>query len=184
MSIVKNLQAKAGEYYLHREVVPNRMKAGSTLHAAASVGILYNDVDEAFYKKIRSYVKLLHEQYDVQRVFALGYVDTTAKELPIYQVQKLEYMYFTKSDLNWHLKPVVSLMHFIDEQFDVLIDLSTSPSLPLKYILKSSHASMKVGTPQAGTADSLDLMIDAKEGITPEEFWGQAIFYLTNLPLQ
>lgn len=184
MSLVKSIKERAGEFYLGREQTPERTKSGSTLFAASSVAILYNDVDEDYYKKIRSYVKLLHESFDVQRVCALGYVDNTAKELPRYQVQKLEYMYFTKSDLNWHLKPTVSLMHFIDEKFDVLIDLSTVPSLPLRYILKASHAGMKVGTPAAGASDLLDFMIETRETTSPEDFWNQALFYLSNLPLR
>lgn len=183
MSLVRSIQEKAGAYYLEKELAPSRNISGSTLQRASSVALLYSDVDEAFYKKIRSFVKELHEVHDVQRVCALAYVDSKQKELPIYQVQKLEYMYFTKSDLNWHLKPVVSLMHFIEEEFDVLIDLSTTPCVPLQYMLKASKSKMKVGTSENGASELLDLIIETGPDTTPERFWKQAVHYLSNLQL-
>lgn len=184
MLIPRKLRERAAVWYLRRKPEPDRERRGSNLSGAGSVALLYIDSDETYFKQVKACVKTLHETYGINRVCALGYVALPSKHLPIYHAQRLEYMYFTKSDLNWHLEPKVSLMNFISEPFDVLIDLSLTECLPMQYILKASKARMKVGARTAKSGDLLDLTIGVPEGTTRDAYWNDVIYYLTKPQLR
>jgi hypothetical protein len=178
MAMAKNLKERAGKYFLRKELAPMRERRGVNLGNAQSAALLYIDHDENHFKQIKAYVKQLHEVYGMKRVCALGFVDLPSKQLPVYQAQKLEYMYFTRSDLNWYLKPQASLMNFLTEPFDVLIDLSVEPCVPMHYILKASHARMKVGTSRSGARDLYDVTLRMDEHEQLADYWKHLNYYL------
>ncbi|WP_306643722.1 DUF6913 domain-containing protein [Sanyastnella coralliicola] len=184
MAIVQRMKEKAGKYFLEREQPAQRERTGTNLSNANSVAFLYEDKDEAYFKQIQRLVRFVHEEYGVRRACALGYVDKPTKQLPIYQLQKLEYMYFTKGDLNWHMKPKVNLMNFLQEPFDILIDLRLSPSVPLDYILRHSKAKMKAGASLSGAEEMYDFSLEVQSGCSLDEYWKQINFYLSNLTLK
>lgn len=177
--MAKTFRERAGKYFLKKEGLPVRDRKGVNLGNAQSAALLYIDHSEEHFKQIRGYVKQLHEIYGMKRVCALGFVDLPSKQLPVYQAQKLEYMYFTRSDLNWYLKPQVSLMNFLTEPFDVLIDLSGSPCLPMQYILKASHARMKVGSSMAEADGLYDLTVRLDDQEQLVDYWKHLNYYLT-----
>lgn len=165
-------------YFLSKEKVPDRTRKGVNLHSAKSAALLYIDKDEEYFKEIKSLVHELHDVFGLQRVCALSYVDLPSKKLPIYHAQKLEYMYFTKSDLNWHLKPRVSLMNFLGEPFDLLIDLSQELCIPMHYILNASHASMKIGSSQSLASKYNDLTIAMEPESSLHDYWQHIKYYM------
>ena len=82
------------------------------------------------------------------------------------------------------MKPKVNLMNFLHEEFDVLIDLTLAPSLPLQFIIKSSKASMKVGNSLTQNETDLDFILEVDENVSLDEYWRQVVFYLTNLKIK
>lgn len=184
MALPKGLRERAGLYFLSKEASPQRDRQGVNLSKAKSAALLYVDKDEAYFKKIKQHVSELHDMYGLKRVCALGYVDVPSKALPIYHAQKLEYMYFTKSDLNWHMKPRVSLMNFLSEPFDVLIDLSTELCIPMHYILNASHAKMKVGNSLSMADRYHDMTIRLPAGCSHDDYWEQLTYYLNKAELK
>lgn len=149
------------------------------LSNALSVALLYIDSDEEHFKRVKSLVNELHSIYGVKKVCALGFIDLPEKAIPVYHAQKLEYMYFTRNDLNWHLSPNAALANFLSEPYDLLIDLSTKPCLPLQYVVKASKARMKVGTGLADAGQLYDICIQPKSSATPGELWESILHYLT-----
>lgn len=184
MALTRQMKEWAGKRFLQREDHSDRERKGVNLNKAESAAILYIDQDEVYFKEVKALVRRLHEHFGIKRVCALGYVDAPSKALPVYQAQKLEYMYFTRSDLNWHLKPKVSLMNFLSEPFDVLIVMSMKPCIPLRYILKDSKAHMKVGNSLAESEDELDMIIALDQEASLDSYLKQLEFYLTNPLLQ
>lgn len=75
-------------------------------------------------------------------------------------------------------------MNFLHEEFDVLIDLTLAPSLPLQFIIKSSKASMKVGNSLTQNETDLDFILEVDENVSLDEYWRQVVFYLTNLKIK
>lgn len=178
MGLVQNLKKKAGRYFLERESEIKRNKKGSNLATANHVALLYKDEDERFFRKIKSYVKYLHEEHGIRRVMAFGFIDTHEKNVPVWHAHKLEFEYFTRQDLNWHLKPSRDIRAFTDQEFDILIDLTDADCVPLKYVLAHSRAKMKVGRKGTFGEAQYDLLIDMNREKSIDKFIDQVNFYL------
>ena len=91
----------------------------------------------------------------------MGYVDS--KKLIDHYLYRKGFDFFCKNDLNWYYKPVSSQTEqFINEPFDILINLSLDYQFPIHYISSASKASFKTGRYSA-TDTSLDFMIDIEK---------------------
>ena len=67
--------------------------------------------------------------------------------------------------MNWYYKPQNDyILNFVKKEYDILINLSDSSCIPLKYLVASSLARFKVGKHEEGY-EIYDLMIklDKKE---------------------
>ena len=184
MGLVQNVKNKVGRYFLGRENETKRNKGGSNYASAGHVALLYKDDDEDFFKRIKSYVRYFHEEHGIRRVMALGFVDTDEKNVPPWHAHKLEFEYFTRKDLNWHLKPSRDVKSFTDHEFDVLIDLTDEDCVPLKYVLMHSKAKMKVGRKGTVSEEQYDLLLDMQGDKSLDKFIDQVNFYLTNFKIQ
>lgn len=180
VKIRRKIKEIAGARLLKKESEVLRIRKGSNYHDAKSVGIIYKDLDEPFFKAIRAYAKFLKEKYGIQQVTALGYIDEVSKKIPVWQQHKLEFEYFTKDDLNWHLKPVKSVSRFIQEPFDLLLDFSGGNVVPLNYVFKSSVAGMKVGVKGSKSERFSDFIIDMGSQFGVEKYVEQLNLYLSN----
>jgi hypothetical protein len=115
--------------------------------------------DHAHYLEIKDLAKRLKEEFGVKRVGMMSFVPEEEKQTPNWLVKKLDSGYFCKSDLNWHGWPVKEFEAFVDTPFDILIDLELGPVLPLKFLVRASHAGMKVGPEHAEFSQDLDVRI-------------------------
>jgi hypothetical protein len=154
-----NWKERIGHFYLSRVSAEMREPKSCNLRNAESVGIIYLERDHNFYSTIKDLAKHLKDELGVRNVSMLSYVNKESKEAPGWLVKKLNSGYFCKSDLNWYGKPVNEVQAFVDSEFDILIDLEISPILPLKYVLRSSNAKMKVGPEQAEFSKDYDIII-------------------------
>jgi hypothetical protein len=100
--------------------------------------------------------------------------------VPVWQQKKLEFDFITRSDLNWYLRPVKNARKFVEDDFDLLIDLSGGNELPLAFVLKASKAQMKVGWSSSLSAPSCDLVFDMRGNHSPDAFIQELIRYLSN----
>ncbi|MEE2919963.1 MAG: hypothetical protein VYA72_07170 [Bacteroidota bacterium] len=146
-----------------------RERKGCSLNKAQSVGLVYLERDHAHFREIKDLAKTLKEKFGVRRVGMMSFVSEETKDTPTWLVKKLDSGYFCKSDLNWHGWPVKEFEAFVDTPFDILIDLEIDPVLPLKFIVKASMASMKVGVEDDEWNDDLDLRIVREQSARPEE---------------
>ena len=125
--------------------------------------------DFEFRQTIADLSKHLKEELDVKSISILSFVDTDAKDTPRWLVKKLSSGYFCKSDLNWFSKPVTEVVNFTDIEFDILIDLELDPILPLKFVLKSSKAKMKVGPRQVDYPNDYDITLGRSKDLEKDE---------------
>lgn len=180
MKAVKNIREAIGRRVLRNEPEANRNRRGANFNSAENIGILYLDSDEPHYNMIRNYARLLKEKFGVKHVFCLGFVNAPEKHLPVWQAQKLEMNFFTRDDLNWHLKPVKNIDKFVQHELDILIDLSGGNHLSMNYILKQSRAGMKVG--RNGTRGEMyyDFLMNVENETSADKFIEQLNLYLSN----
>jgi hypothetical protein len=146
-----------------------RNRQSCNLRNAQHVGLIYLERDFEFRQTIVDLSKHLKEELDVKSVSVLSYVDTEAKDTPRWLVKKLSSGYFCKSDLNWYSKPTAEVVNFTDIEFDILIDLELNPILPLKFVLKSSKAKMKVGPKQVDCTNDYDITIGRSKDLETDE---------------
>lgn len=132
------------------------------LDEALSVGIIYRLDREDTYHLVKKYVKFLKEQEGIKKIMALGFIDE--KELPADYQSKLEFDFFTRKDLSRFYKPGgTTVKNFINDDFDILIDLTNEQVIPLRYILNYSKAKFKVGNYSEENEPFYDLMINMKK---------------------
>lgn len=179
--------SKLGNWYGAKKLRDHngvRFRKGSTFHEAQSVALIYVDQDEELYSQIKRYVKFLHSEYGMRRVCAMAFIDKKAKQIPVYQAQKLEYQYFTRNDINWYQKPVHNVANFLEEPFDILIDLNLQNNLATDYLVRDSKASMKVGDRSKKQAHLYDVLIDTGGIQALGPYIDQVNFVLNNFNLK
>jgi hypothetical protein len=102
------------------------------------------------------------------------------KELPN-QYTAIRYLNcLKKNETDFLYRPVANeAVKFIEQRFDVLIDINFQQIFPLEYITSLSQASFKVGLTDAHPETApLDLMISMKKPITLESYLDQVLYYL------
>jgi hypothetical protein len=115
-----------------------------------------------------------------KRVKVIGFF--TTKQIPDMAYSKLEYDFFSPKELNWFGKPSsVFIQNFMDEEYDLLIDLNIHNLFPLRYISALSKANFKVGKYYENDLDLYDMMIDSEETKSLKYFLRQVDTYITML---
>ncbi len=153
-----------------------RVRRITNLGEARRIGILYSLNEAEDYNTVEEFVTRL--QHDHKEVKALGFVRN--KNLVNRFLPKLSYDFFSKKDINWFNTPVhAKVKDFINQEFDILIDLSSRDILPLKYIAGHSMAHCRVGRDNGDKPNSYDLNIEAGNAMPVSEFIRQVTHYLS-----
>lgn len=175
LQFIENIKHKVGQWVFQKELTHNkRTKSVCNLASAKSVGILYEATNIEQIKKIEPFVKYF---FDLKKdVKALGFVNK--KKLADCHIPKLNYDFFYRKDLNWYYKPQNYIINnFVKKEYDILINLSDSRCIPIKYLVASSVAHFKIG--QFEEAYQIyDLMINMKKEKNTDMLMQEIINYL------
>jgi len=89
---------------------------------------------------------------------------------------------FTKKELNWYGRPVTEdVNQFLHRGYDIVIDFCRQPGVyPIQYIVSTVHASMIIGGVLYAHCP-YDLIIDAQQVCTPEQYVEQIKHYLSTI---
>ncbi|HLN19689.1 MAG TPA: hypothetical protein VK213_01270 [Bacteroidales bacterium] len=69
--------------------------------------------------------------------------------------------------------------HFINDRFDILIDMNFENLLPLKYLSSMSQAAFKIGLSEdEKNNDIFDMMMEMKKPVDAGDFLEQTMYYL------
>lgn len=180
MSLLKEIKRGIAERVLKQElksgkrnIVPNKFN----FNEIKTVGILFDASSIEDYELVKRYVVYLREYR--KRVKALGFF---AGQIPAMTYSKLEYDFFSVKELNWFGKPSsVVTQNFIDEKYDLLIDLNVNNHFALKYISALSQSAFKVGRYDENDTEIYDMMIDSDNTKTIKYFLRQVDTYITML---
>ena len=160
IQLLEDIKHKIGKYVFQRDLKYNkRQKSVYNLADAKSIGILFEATTK---EQIASIKPLVDYFFGLKKdVLALGYVNS--KKLSYDHAPKLQYDYFCIKDLNWYYKPQNYIIeNFVKKEYDILINLSDSSCIPIKYLIASSVARFKVGKLEEGF-EIYDLMIELKK---------------------
>lgn len=172
------IKEQFGKYFLARELAAhprpkNTVKFNFT--EIKNVGILFDSSDKEEFELVKKYVNYLKEMK--KRVKAIGYFSSS--QVPALTYSKLEYDFFTPKQLNWHLKPSDPFINnFIEEEWDVLIDLNIYDRFPLKYIASVCRAKFRLGKYSKADEKLYDMMIETAPDKSLKYFLRQVDTYL------
>ena len=177
--LIAKIKEFTGEVVLIRRYSRlRRDKAVVNLLEAKSIGLVYKVSDERLFNAVKRLIKELSN--DKRQVMALGFVDDIT--IPDYCVAAYSGYYFNRKALNWYKAPKSDYIHaFINKEYDILVDLSTSSDFIIKYIVGLSRARFKVGRQRRGFNKYYDLMLRMKKRDPFDEYVRQVVHYLTVL---
>lgn len=119
-----------------------RQKVAVNIEEAKTIGIAFEFTTNEDFELLKKYVLYLREYK--KKVKAIGYY--TSKEEPNISYSKVDYDFFGKKSHNWYGKPTDHIVtNFIEEEFDILIDLNVNDQSVLTYIAAMSKAKFKLG---------------------------------------
>jgi len=143
MSLILKFWNKTAHYFLRkgmRNIV--RKKKLINIHDALSIGILFELKDESVYFAIQKYLKSFQDKK--VKVKVLGFASD--KMILAHILPVLSFDFFTEKQLNWFNIPKAICVHdFIENDFDICINLGSDSAFSLKYIAGLSKARLKVG---------------------------------------
>jgi len=158
MLLSKNIRTKLGRHRFLKEIRKiNRKPEVVSFDEASKIGLLYDATNERDSDSVKNYVKSVRAAHK-KDILAMGYVDK--KTLPQSQFAQFRIDFFTRKDLNFKMipsNPVVT--NFINEQFDILINLNSGKCFPLQYIAAMSKAKFRVGRYTTSGSSYYDMMI-------------------------
>jgi hypothetical protein len=155
--VAQSLRSKYGEYVLSKNLKHNKHEVHScNINSAQSIGILFNATHSVSFEIVKNLVKELSGKK--RKIMVLGFVDS--KQMIDHYLYRKGFEFFTRNHLNWFDKPEnEAVTEFINEEFDILINLNLEHNYPIKYILSLSKAKFKVGR-LTDQHKYMDFMID------------------------
>jgi len=153
-----------------------RLKKTQSLNSAKNIGILFDAIDPKQQKRVVDFVDILIKKHGMQ-VQTLGFV-SNPELISAFHGQN-GFKYFSKKDFNWYGSiENVLVQDFINEPFNIFIDLSLESSYPLEYITSLTQANFTVGQFNESKL-SYDFMIDIKKDYTLDNLIKQIHIYLS-----
>ncbi len=145
MAFLKYLRQKIGFFLLNRRKKHlKRNREVQNVKSAKNIGILFyiNKNNQQDIDKILDFFSFLNQGNS--NIKALAYINK--KNIPYQFFNNKGMLYFCRKDLNIFEQPKNNAVgQFINEEFDVLIDLNIDGVFPLKYVASLSKAKFKVG---------------------------------------
>lgn len=176
MKLSDRIKATFANYRFRKEMIKaNQQREVVNFNEAGKIGLLYDATDDNNFEAIKQYVKNIRSEK--KEVTALGYIDK--KTLPPTRFPQLGLDFFTKKDFNWKMKPrSLSVSNFMNENFDIVVNLNRNNIFPLSYIAAVSKAKFRVGSFNRHFVHCYDMMIETKNDTDIKDFIQQADNYL------
>lgn len=177
MSKTKGIKCKIGKFNLRNRLKHlQRQVKTHNFNSAKSVGILFSAPDEHSFSAIKDFLSYL-SQKDI-KVIALGYVPSN--KIPQQFLLRKGINFYCNTDLNWYYKPKSELVdQFMNQEFDILFDLSIHNYFTVNYVGSLSKAAFKIGKQSENAYP--DMVIDVNKNKTVDYLIEQIKHYLNIL---
>jgi len=179
VAFLQGIRTSIGEYFLRKELnVANRSKSIINLKDAKTIAIIYNADNINDVELIRKYISYLRDLG--KKVWSLGYVPQ--KEMPGNITTSIDHRCFTMKDINWYYKPATNIIaNFVNEEYDLLLDLNIAKQLPLTFTAALSKAKCKVGRYSEKYLSLYDVMLETDDEKTLQYFLKNVDTYMEML---
>jgi len=150
---------------------PKRDAAYPDFDKVGSVLLLYESEWQERNPEMRTIVQQLHEED--KQVVSWGY----CKKDKVLSPNLPESRILGTKDFNLLARPKAEVVQYLEKhEFDVLIDLTTTPLLPMKYIAMFAKARFKIGSHEPNSL--YDMIIQPTAEVSAEYIFGQIMHYL------
>jgi len=177
MELFKNIRIKIGKAILTKKMARTKRNVYySSFSMVKSIGIVWDASNPDEFSCLARFCQKMYERNIEVKI--LGYFN--GKNLPDQYTSNIFLTCIRKKEINFFYVPVSSEANsFINNRFDILVDINFRKLFPLKYILSLSNAGFKVGLFEHETIDSpFDLMMEIKKPVDIENYLIQVIEYL------
>src|ERR1700752_1516025 len=127
------IKSRLGQKKLEKELSKNKSQRDFVdFKDAQTIGLLYDATTDEVSNAVKKYAKTLEDK-EKKKVQMLGFINKNEKleNLP----PEIRHDYFTRRNLNWLMLPdTPSVKEFVNEDFDVLINVNPNGAFPLNYI--------------------------------------------------
>ena len=148
-----------------------------TLNNSKNVGILWNPADEGSIETFELLRKIL--QSKSIKSTGIAYIDSNREMETLTTITHSGFLH--RRNVRWFGRPQTSAgIQFIQEPFDIIIDLSILKTIALQYILVHSRATFKVGW-QSTELNYYDLNIEVTENPQCRFLMEHIVYYLENI---
>jgi hypothetical protein len=180
MSVLDKLKLSYAHMQLKREASAiSRLRTDPDIHRAGTIGILYDATDRESFEFVREFYRDLKESRKCP--VSLGYIDFK-ETLSFHPLARPEADYFFKSQVNWLQKPNCPMVdNFIDEPFDILINLTLQDNYSLDHIAAVSKAGLKIGRAQSAVAFCYDMTFQLDPQADLKTFAYTIVHYLSQI---
>ena len=146
---------------------------------AKTVGIIFDATNPDDFEQVKRYANELRENN--KKVKVLGYFKSNG--VPALTYSKLDFDFFSNKEVSLLGKPTPVFIHnFIEEEYDLLIDLNIHDHFALRYVAAMSKAVFKVGKfEEENDIHTHDMMIDSDHTKTIKYFLRQIDTYIMML---
>lgn len=157
MAMQLKIKERLFNYYQKRQ--PARTKKFRNFNDICKILILFESDWLERHLQVKQLIRELQEEG--KDVVAWGYVNKADRQTPILR----DFRVFGKKEINWFERPQSDVLtDFMRDEYDVLIDLTIHPVLPLRYMALYAKADCKIGKSQPDMQNYLhDLMISLPE---------------------
>ena len=179
MGFIQDIKIKVGEYFLKKEITGGvRSRSIMNLKEAKTIGVIFNAGDINEVELVKKYITYLRDMG--KKVRSMGYV--ALKELPGNINTSIDHQCFTLQNVNWYYKPAIGFIgSFVEEEYDLLLDLNIARQLPLIYVAALSKAKCKVGRYSEKYMSIYDVMIETDDEKTLKYFLQNVDTYMEML---
>lgn len=176
MELFKNIRLNIGRALLLRKIARTKRKVEySNITHVKTIGIVWDASKSNEFSSLSRFHQLMSEKNIEVRI--LGYFQ--GKNLPD-QYTAIRYLTCIKNnEIDFFYHPVSSDSKvFIQNRFDILIDINFNKLFPLRYISSLSNAAFKVGLHESEVNTPFDLMMEIKIPVDVDNYLNQTIEYL------
>jgi hypothetical protein len=180
LELFKNIRKKWGRNKISKILdIPRKAKSMNYANAK-SIGIVYEIRTKDYQFFVNEFVDYLREEIGFKTIITLGFYN--AKEAPEFLDLGNKYQFINKTHLNWlYIPQSTDSEVFIQQNFDILIDLTQDNIVPIKYLVASSKAKFKIGRYSDANHDFFDFMISLNEKQNIKDFLNQVNHYLKQI---
>jgi len=174
MRFINDLRTKVGRLLLGKSALNNTVAVPS-MESVINIGILYdasNNQSEEQVQRIASQLR-----HDGKKVFLMGFVNQ--KQLPHKKVFHLTSEYFWLQQLNFfNIPDADKIGKFLQQPFDLLINLYFDDILPLQALSAKSSAKYIIGSNSKLALQYNNAVIDCGSNKTLINLASQVVHYL------